>query len=38
MGSFANGRPLTVGAWTVAAVIIGLNAWMLFGMARLWLA
>jgi manganese transport protein len=38
MGAFANGRLLTAGAWTVAAVIIGLNAWMLFGMARLWLA
>jgi len=38
MGAFANGKLLTAGAWAVAVVIIGLNAWLLFGMARQWLA
>jgi manganese transport protein len=38
MGSFANSGLLTVSAWVVAAIIIGLNAWMLIGMARTWLA
>ena len=38
MGSFANGRVLTVGAWTVAVVIIGLNAWLLVGVFRQWMA
>ncbi|HEV8197346.1 MAG TPA: Nramp family divalent metal transporter [Gemmatimonadales bacterium] len=38
MGAFANGRLLTAGAWGVAVVIIGLNAWLLLGLAREWLA
>jgi len=29
MGPFANGKPLAATAWVVAAVIIGLNAWLL---------
>lgn len=38
MGAFANGRMLTAGAWIVAAIIISLNAWMLIGMFREWMA
>jgi manganese transport protein len=38
MGSFTNGRLLAGFAWSVAVVIIGLNGWMLAGMAREWLA
>ena len=38
MGEFAN-RPLTVAlAWTTAVVIVGLNGWLLIGMARQFLA
>jgi manganese transport protein len=38
MGEFVN-SPLLVGAaWTVAAVIMGLNAWLLIGTFRNWLA
>jgi manganese transport protein len=33
MGEFANSRLLSAAAWTVAAVIVGLNAWLLVGMA-----
>jgi manganese transport protein len=38
MGVFANGPLLTALAWTVAVTIIGLNAWLLFGTVRAWLA
>jgi manganese transport protein len=38
MGEFANGRILTAVAWSVAVVIVGLNAWLLIGTARVWLA
>ncbi len=38
MGQFANGRPLKALAWTVAVTIIGLNAWLLVGVFRGWLA
>jgi manganese transport protein len=38
MGVFANGPVLTAVAWTVAVTIIGLNAWLLFGTVRAWLA
>jgi manganese transport protein len=38
MGEFANGRLLSAAAWTVAAVIVGLNGWLLIGTARMWLA
>jgi manganese transport protein len=38
MGQFVN-RPWLVGtAWLVATTIIGLNAWLLFGVFREWLA
>jgi manganese transport protein len=38
MGEFAN-RPVTVVlAWTTAVVIVGLNGWLLIGMARQFLA
>jgi manganese transport protein len=36
MGQFANGRLLTAVAWSVAVVIVGLNAWLLIGTARAW--
>jgi hypothetical protein len=36
MGEFANGRLLTAVAWSVAVVIVGLNAWLLLGTARAW--
>jgi manganese transport protein len=38
MGQFTNGRPLKLLAWTVAVTIIGLNAWLLIGVFREWLA
>jgi manganese transport protein len=38
MGEFANSRLLAGTAWTVAAAIIGLNAWLLIGTFRDWLA
>jgi manganese transport protein len=38
MGEFANGRPLTAVAWSVAVMIVELNAWLLIGTARAWLA
>jgi manganese transport protein len=38
MGVFANSRPLAIAAWSVAVVIIGLNAWLLIGVFRQWLA
>jgi manganese transport protein len=38
MGVFANGPLLTAAAWTVAVAIIGLNAWLLVGTVRAWLA
>lgn len=34
MGTFANGPVLRVTAWAVAVVIIGLNLWLLVGVAR----
>jgi manganese transport protein len=37
MGEFANGRLLSTLAWSVAVVIVGLNAWLLIGTARAWL-
>jgi manganese transport protein len=36
MGEFANGRLLSAVAWSVAVVIVGLNAWLLIGTARAW--
>ncbi|HEV8358618.1 MAG TPA: Nramp family divalent metal transporter [Gemmatimonadales bacterium] len=38
MGVFANGPVLGAAAWTVAVTIIGLNAWLLIGVFREWLA
>ena len=38
MGEFVNSRLLTAGAWLVAAMIIGLNGWLLFGTVKGWLA
>ena len=38
MGAFANGPLLKAAAWTVALVIAGLNAWLLIGTFRLWVA
>ena len=38
MGQFANRGPLKTLAWTVAVAIIGLNAWLLLGVFRQWLA
>ncbi len=37
MGEFVNSKLLTGTAWTVTAVIIGLNCWLLFGTFKLWL-
>ncbi|HEX2217823.1 MAG TPA: divalent metal cation transporter, partial [Gemmatimonadales bacterium] len=37
MGEFTNGRVLAVAAWSVAAVIVGLNAWLLVGTAGEWM-
>ena len=36
MGEFANGRLLSATAWSVAAVIVGLNAWLLVGTLAEW--
>ncbi|HEX7337878.1 MAG TPA: hypothetical protein VF252_11795 [Gemmatimonadales bacterium] len=38
MGPFVNSRPLAALAWTVAVTIMGLNAWLLVGTFRMWLA
>jgi manganese transport protein len=38
MGEFVNSAGLATAAWLVAAVIIGLNAWLLIGTFRQWLA
>ena len=38
MGRFANGPALSAAAWTIAAVIVGLNAYLLLQTARGWLA
>jgi manganese transport protein len=37
MGEFVNSRPVAALAWLVAAAILGLNGWLLVGMAREWL-
>jgi manganese transport protein len=36
MGEFANGRLLSAVAWSVAAVIVGLNGWLLVGTIGGW--
>jgi manganese transport protein len=38
MGVFANRRWVASAAWLVTVVIVGLNAWLLLGIARSWLA
>ena len=38
MGTFVNPRWLAGAAWVVTVVIVGLNVWLLAGMARQWLA
>jgi manganese transport protein len=38
MGVFVNSRLLAATAWTVALAIVGLNAWLLVGTFRQWLA
>jgi len=38
MGEFVNSTSLSTLAWVVAAAIIGLNAWLLIGTFREWLA
>jgi len=38
MGEFVNSTGLSTLAWVVAAAIIGLNAWLLIGIFREWLA
>ena len=38
MGEFVNSRPLAALAWAVAATIVGLNAWLLLGTFRIWMA
>jgi manganese transport protein len=38
MGEFVNSRLLSAAAWTVAGSIIALNAWLLIGTVRVWLA
>ena len=38
MGEFANGKLLAGTAWLVAVVILGLNAWLLIGTFRQWMA
>ncbi len=38
MGSFANSPLMSGCAWVVAVVIMGLNAWLLVGTVRQWLA
>jgi Mn2+/Fe2+ NRAMP family transporter len=37
MGEFANGRLLSAVAWSVAAVIVGLNGWLLLGTFGEWM-
>lgn len=37
MGVFANGPVLRAAAWLVAAVIVGVNGWLLVGAARQWM-
>ena len=38
MGAFVNSRALAAGAWVVAGIIMGLNAWLLIGTFKAWLA
>jgi manganese transport protein len=38
MGEFVNSRALAAGAWVVAAIIMGLNGWLLIGTFKAWLA
>jgi manganese transport protein len=38
MGVFTNGPVLATAAWVIAAVIIGLNGWLLVGTFREWLS
>ena len=38
MGEFVNSIPLATLAWVVAAVIVGLNGWLLLGTFKVWLA
>jgi manganese transport protein len=38
MGPFTNGPVLQGVAWSVAAAIVGLNGWLLFGTFRGWMA
>jgi manganese transport protein len=38
MGEFVNGRALAAVAWLVAIVIMSLNAWLLLGTFREWIA
>jgi manganese transport protein len=38
MGQFVNSPLLSAVAWAVAVVIVGLNAWLLVGTFRVWLA
>ena len=38
MGSFVNSPLLAGAAWSVAAVIVGLNVWLLIGTFREWLS
>ena len=38
MGGFVNSPLLAGTAWAVALVIVGLNAWLLIGTFRAWLA
>jgi manganese transport protein len=38
MGQFVNSRLLSAVAWAAAVVIVGLNAWLLVGTFRVWLA
>jgi manganese transport protein len=37
MGEFVNSRPITILAWTVAMLIVGVNTWLVFGTLREWL-
>ena len=38
MGEFVNSKFLTASAWVTAAVIIGLNCWLLLGTFKAWVA
>lgn len=38
MGQFVNSRRLSSVAWAVAVAIVGLNAWLLVGTFRMWMA